>query len=268
MNIRLAEIKDLELVQAITYETIKEIYPRYYPQGAIEFFLAHHSTKDIKADIEAGIVFVIDIDETAVGTVTVKVPEINRLFVLPQYQGQGYGGKLLKFSEQIIAKKSEKIELCSSFPAKEIYLKRGYKEISSHSILTESGDFLCYDLMEKRTNNKSSKINYNGKVFVPKINSKNGEVGEQTAFYYQQKGSELWADYAGGKVIRGHLIGSVSEDGTLDFYYQHINEENQVRIGKCHSIPHILENGKLELHEVWQWLNGDKSKGVSTIVEK
>lgn len=30
----------------------------------------------------------------------------------------------------------------------------------------------------------------------------------------------------------------------------------------------ILKNGKLELAEKWQWLNGDKSDGESVIVEQ
>ena len=30
----------------------------------------------------------------------------------------------------------------------------------------------------------------------------------------------------------------------------------------------ILENGKIELFEEWQWLNGDKSKGSSILIEK
>ena len=63
------------------------------------------------------------------------------------------------------------------------------------------------------------------------------------------------------------MIGTVAENGELDFYYQHINVKNQIRIGVCHSVPNILENGKIELIEKWQWLNGDKSVGSSRLVE-
>ena len=44
----------------------------------------------------------------------------------------------------------------------------------------------------------------------------------------------------------GHLIGSVAKNGELDFYYTHINTNNQLKVGKCHSFPRILDNGKLE----------------------
>ena len=32
--------------------------------------------------------------------------------------------------------------------------------------------------------------------------------------------------------------------------------------------PCILENGKIELHEKWKWLNGDESEGESVITER
>ena len=64
------------------------------------------------------------------------------------------------------------------------------------------------------------------------------------------------------------MIGLVGLNGELDFYYQHINQSNDIRVGKCHSVPRFLDNGKIELSEQWQWLNGDKSKGLSTVREK
>ena len=149
MKIRNASLTDLEFVKGIVYQTIQTIYSRYYPKGAVDFFLTHHREESIKADIVSHSVFVLEVEEVPVGTVTIKELEICRLFVLPQYQGKGYGGALLNFSERLIADKYGKIRLDASLPAKEIYLKRGYKEIESHSILTKNGDYLFYDVMEK-----------------------------------------------------------------------------------------------------------------------
>ena len=123
------------------------------------------------------------------------------------------------------------------------------------------------NVMEKGEVARESTINYEGKVFIPKSNSENGEVDNQTIFDYHQNGCVLWADYMGGEIIKGHLIGTVSDEGILDFHYHHINKNKQVRIGKCHSIPYILDDGKLEMLEEWEWLNGDKSKGASIITE-
>ena len=39
------------------------------------------------------------------------------------------------------------IVLDASLPAKRIYRKRGYVDAEYHTIQTDSGDFLCYDVM-------------------------------------------------------------------------------------------------------------------------
>ena len=150
MSITQANKDDLQLVKRITIETINQIYPHYYPKGAVEFFIEHHNDVNISNDIEAGIVFLcMDENEQAVGTVTLKENDICRLFVLPEYQGLGYGRELLDFAENEIAKNYAEILLDASLPAKRIYLKRGYVEKESHVIVANYGDFLCYDVMVK-----------------------------------------------------------------------------------------------------------------------
>lgn len=149
MNIKKAVLSDVEIVRTITVQTINSVYPRYYPKGAVDFFLSHHNENNIKSDIEKGIVYVLYDNENAVGTVTLRNNEICRLFVLPKYQGKGFGGRLLDFSEKKIAENYSKIIIDASLPAKPIYLKRGYTFTEYHTIKTENGDFLCYDVMEK-----------------------------------------------------------------------------------------------------------------------
>ena len=149
MEIITAKSSDLGTVYDIAQATIKAIYPHYYPAGAVEFFLAHHSREHSSADIEAGRVSLAVSDGRAVGTVTVSGDSINRLFVLPDEQGNGFGGELLRFAEAEIAKSYGTARLDSSLPAKQIYLKKGYMVIDSRTI--EAGrDFLCYDIMIKR----------------------------------------------------------------------------------------------------------------------
>lgn len=267
MTIRRAEIGDLERIEFITCETINAVYPRYYPTGAVDFFLAHHNTNNIAADINSGMVFAAECDGIIAGTVTVRESEICRLFVLPEYQGKGIGGELLDFAEKMIAQNYDKITLAASLPAKKIYLKRGYREVGFDYIPTANSDFLCYDTMEKNCVSAALKINYDGRIFTPQENSENGEVDSRTIFNYHQSGNMLWADYSGGEIVRGNLLGTVSEDGSLDFHYQHINAGGQVRIGKCLSVPQFTESGKIQLHETWQWLNGDNSNGNSVLIE-
>lgn len=152
MKIIMAEKKDFKNVKNITTTTIESIYPHYYPYGAVEFFLNHHNDSNIQSDIESGIVYLCIDDNNAVGTVTVRENEICRLFVLPEYQGKGFGRELISFAEKKISETFSTIILDASLPAKSIYLKRGYVTIEYHSIKTDNGDYLCYDLMEKRIN--------------------------------------------------------------------------------------------------------------------
>ena len=107
--IRAAKETDFDSVKDITQTTIWSVYPKYYPSGAVQFFSNHHSDDRIRADIVAGIVFLIEVDGTAIGTVTVADNEINRLFVLPDFQRKGYGRELMDFAEEIIRKKHDHI---------------------------------------------------------------------------------------------------------------------------------------------------------------
>ena len=147
--IRKAAPEESDIITELVRETIKAVYPKYYPAGAVEFFLAHHKPEKIASDIEAGKVYVIEQDSIIVGTVTIDGNGIERLFVEPSEQGKGYGGKLLDFAENMIFGYSEKIRLDSSLPAKSIYIKRGYREKEYCKILTDNGDYLCYDIMER-----------------------------------------------------------------------------------------------------------------------
>lgn len=151
MNIRQATTGDFEAVKKITQETIHAVYPKYYPAGAVRFFSEHHADEKIMRDITSGIVYLV-VDDSCVpaGTVTLTDNEVDRLFVLPEFQGRGYGRALLDFAEERISEKYDVIILHASLPAKNIYLKRGFREVDYLKIDTGYGDFLCADVMEKK----------------------------------------------------------------------------------------------------------------------
>ena len=149
MQIVKAQLSHFETVKQITHNTISEIYPLYYANGVVDFFLDHHNDDNIRKDILAGNVFLLFDGQKAVGTVTIRKNEICRLFVLPAYQHKVFGRELLEFAENQLAQAYTEIELDSSLPAKHIYLERGYIPIEAHQIVSENGDVLSYDLMRK-----------------------------------------------------------------------------------------------------------------------
>ncbi|QDH80133.1 n-acetylglutamate synthase [Echinicola soli] len=110
-------------------------------------------------------------------------------------------------------------------------------------------------------------MNYNNKSFKTVSNSDNGEVSGETIFDYKQEGNVLSGYYSGGGVTKGNLIGTVDEKGTIKMRYCHINTKGEIKTGKCISKPSQAANGKIRLHELWQWTSGDFSKGESIIEE-
>ncbi|HEX9958791.1 MAG TPA: n-acetylglutamate synthase [Fibrella sp.] len=110
-------------------------------------------------------------------------------------------------------------------------------------------------------------MNYHDKVFRAVANTANGETSSETLFHYRQLGSVLTADYSGGRIVTGHLLGLVDEVGNLDFRYHQLNADGQLMTGRCQSTPEVLPGGKIRLHETWQWTSGDESSGTSIVEE-
>lgn len=110
-------------------------------------------------------------------------------------------------------------------------------------------------------------INYHNKKFRPFSSSENSETTSETLFHYKQKGNILTCSYKGGHVSEGHLIGTVDIDGNIDMRYHQINHKGELMTGICKSKPEVQSDGKIRLHESWQWTSGDKSKGHSILEE-
>ncbi|TPN88904.1 n-acetylglutamate synthase [Aquimarina algicola] len=110
------------------------------------------------------------------------------------------------------------------------------------------------------------KFNLNNRKFKLLENSGNGEVSNQTIFHYFQKDGMIWANYSGGVIIKGFLLGKVLEE-SLEFNYQHMNENMELLTGECKSIVQVNENNKIKLLEQWTWTCGDFSSGSSVLIE-
>jgi hypothetical protein len=110
-------------------------------------------------------------------------------------------------------------------------------------------------------------MNYDGRVFRPVENTPNGEVNGATQFEYRQSGDLLEASYSGGGIRCGQMVGLVLEGGELEFCYQHVTDEGELRSGRCRSVPEVMGDGRLRLQESWKWTSGDLSEGRSIVEE-
>ncbi len=111
------------------------------------------------------------------------------------------------------------------------------------------------------------KINYDNRMFKSVSNSETGEVSSETIFKYHQKNDLVWAEYEGRGIIFGTLIAKIVDNDCLEMRYQHLNSNGELMTGKCFSTPEILPDGKISLHEKWQWTCKDLSTGESVLEE-
>ena len=226
-----AKKENLGQVYQLVQDTIQTIYPKYYPSEIVDFFSNLHSKENIAADIESGYVRVLFLDNCLIGTGTFSENHISRLFVLPNFQQNGYGSHIMQCLEEEISAKHNSAILDASLCATCFYEHKGYKTISHNELSTGNGFTLVYGIMEKPLAVSSTSICYEGKFFVPVTNTENGEVDNKTLFAYHQNGNILWAEYYGGGIKKGTMIGIVELNGELDFYYQHINQNSDISNG-------------------------------------
>ena len=110
-------------------------------------------------------------------------------------------------------------------------------------------------------------MNYDKKKFRVVSNSENGEVTDDLIFEYEQKENVLSCTYSGSRIILGHLIGLVDEEGNIEMRYHQINSKGELMTGTCYSTPELLPNGKLRLYESWEWTSVDGAEGHSILEE-
>lgn len=110
-------------------------------------------------------------------------------------------------------------------------------------------------------------INYDGRTFRSAATETAGADGAGPVGHYRQDGDVVWAEFAGGKVVRGSLVGSCDRDGVLSLAYSQLLSTGEIIAGRCTSVPDLLEDGRIRLHEHWERLGPQPSSGVSVIEE-
>ena len=149
MKILKATLKDYKAIHEIVHNTIKQVYPNYYPTEVVEFFLEYHNEKNITSDVEKGNIYLLFEHDRYIATGSMVGSSVGRLYVLPEYQGSGYGSAIMDALEDIISVHYPTSNLEASLPSYEFYLKRGYQPKEYHRYPVENNRILCYYVMEK-----------------------------------------------------------------------------------------------------------------------
>ncbi len=111
------------------------------------------------------------------------------------------------------------------------------------------------------------KLSLDNRVFVPVENTGNGVVSGKTRFHFWQQGVVFYADYFGGDVREGHIIGKFNAAGQGEMLYHCLTTEHELKAGKAIADFIETETGPLAMELDWQWISGDGSKGRSRYEE-
>lgn len=142
--------EDLENIVMLVQETIKAIYPKYYPKEVVEFFCKLHCEENIFEDIKQGLVGVLKKDNQILGTGCCKDNHITRVYVNPAFQNQGYGSYIMQCLENEIGLHYDEVYLDASLPASHLYEKRGYNTLKHEKWNVDNGVVLVYEVMKKQ----------------------------------------------------------------------------------------------------------------------
>lgn len=104
-----------------------------------------------------------------------------------------------------------------------------------------------------------------GKVFAGVSNAETGQVGTSTRFRYHQDAETIWAEYEGGEIRRGYLVGTRAED-RLEFRYVHLGADGTTASGVCESRIVMLDDGRIRFEESWAWESRPET-GTSIVEE-
>ena len=102
-----------------------------------------------------------------------------------------------------------------------------------------------------------------GLVLAPVADQAPGQVGTRTRFTYHEQDGGIWAEYAGGDVVRGRLVGTRAGD-RVDFRYVQLKTDGTTSSGHCVSLVTELPDGRVRLEETWEW-ESQEGHGTSSV---
>jgi hypothetical protein len=114
---------------------------------------------------------------------------------------------------------------------------------------------------------QSMSICMKNKKLLPRMNTSNGQVNEQTLFEYHQEGNTVWGLYGGGPVDKGVLLGTMDSNRDIRFHYMQLDKQGTLSTGHSVSATEFLNDGRIALYEDWTW-TGDKQGSGNSILEE
>ncbi|WP_267640082.1 hypothetical protein [Haloarchaeobius amylolyticus] len=107
-------------------------------------------------------------------------------------------------------------------------------------------------------------ISLDGRTLTARQNE-GGEVSSDTSLHFRQEGQRISADYAGGSIVEGYLVGTFDGE-RWDVRYVQLTEDGETATG--HSIGEVtlLDDGRVRVEDEWEWES--KPGGGRTLLEE
>ena len=144
-----ATIDYMDEIYSLIQNTIREIYPRFYPEEVVRFLGVQQCLENLQRDLEEDRIYIFLEAEHVIGVGSYEENHITRIFVRPDYQNHGIGSFILQNLEDPISREYETVHLEATMPAVIMYEKRGYRTVRHEKWTVKNGAVLVYPVMEK-----------------------------------------------------------------------------------------------------------------------
>jgi ribosomal protein S18 acetylase RimI-like enzyme len=142
VKIRHAEPEDAEKIHDVALKSWKDTYSHILSEKTIEEVIEDwYSIEDLREHTEHPIFYVAENGEEVIGfvhaTVENKKATLHRIYLDPEYQGQGIGSKLYEKTENDLKQDADKIGrelLAENKKGNNFYQKQGCKESETEDI--------------------------------------------------------------------------------------------------------------------------------------
>lgn len=131
---------------------------------------------------------------------------------------------------------------------------------------------LTYGFADQIPNNQNY-THLNNSISLDKVRmnvvqtAASGVVNHETIFYFSQSGNVVTAEYSGGKISKGYLVGKFTNDHQLEFSYCQMQLDGKLDFGSSKCTVSRANNGKILLTERFEWASRPGEFGTNIFEE-
>ena len=107
--------------------------------------------------------------------------------------------------------------------------------------------------------------NFDGMIMNAVETDENGVIGPETLFQFHQSGQHVHAEYSGGRVERGYLVGII-EGAHFEFRYCQLETDGTLNGGVSICEIGVSNSGLVQIIENFEW--GSRPGGGRNVIQQ